>query len=217
MHDTAYRYGQLFYNAYVPKEQNVQIVEIGSQNVNGGLRDIFQTPHTNFVGVDFVAGPGVDIVLDEPYKIPIISDSVDVVLCSSVLEHSELFWVSFLEIVRIIKPGGLIYINVPSNGNFHRFPVDCWRFYPDSGKALETWAKYNGHDIVMLESFIGKRGIDIWNDFVAVFCKDEESATRYNNRILHDITDYTNGKLYGYDRDQFLNFDPVPQDRKVKD
>ena len=214
MHDTAYRYGQLFYDAYVPKGQNVQIVEIGSQNVNGGLRDIFATPHTNFMGIDFVDGPGVDCRMDNPYVIPLSDDTVDILICSSVLEHCEMFWVLFLEMVRVIKPGGLIYINAPSNGNFHRHPVDCWRFYPDSGKALETWVQHNGHDLVMLESFIGNQDQDIWNDFVAVFCKGEENVTRYNNRILHDITDYANGKLYGYDRDQFLNYDPIPQDRK---
>jgi predicted SAM-dependent methyltransferase len=212
MHDTAFRYGQIFYDAYIPKGQNVQVVEIGSQNVNGGLRDIFQTPYTHFVGLDFVEGPGVDRVLDDPYKLPYGINTVDVLLCSSVLEHCEMFWVMFLEMVRVVKPGGLIYINVPSNGDFHRWPVDCWRFYPDSGKALETWARHNGHDMVMLESFVGNQDQDIWNDFVTVFCKGEEYVSQYKDRILHNIADYTNGKLYG--RDDFLNYDPVPQDKK---
>ena len=30
----------------------------------------------------------------------------------------------------------LFYLNAPSNGEFHRYPVDCWRFYPDAGGAL---------------------------------------------------------------------------------
>jgi SAM-dependent methyltransferase len=215
MHETAFRYGQLFYDAYISEGQNAQVVEIGSQNVNGGLRDIFQTPHTNFVGLDFVEGHGVDRVLDDPYEIPLTSDSVDVILCSSVLEHCELFWLLFLEMVRVIKPGGLIYINVPSNGKFHRHPVDCWRFYPESGKALETWAKRNDYDITMLESFVGNQDKDIWNDFVAVFCKGSEHIEQYKNRIVDSTNDYTNGLLYG--RDGFLNFDPEPQDaRKLR-
>jgi predicted SAM-dependent methyltransferase len=214
MHDTAFRYGQIFYNAYISKTQNVQIIEIGSQNVNGGLRDIFQTPYTHFVGLDFIEGPGVDRVLDDPYRLPYDINTVDVLLCSSVLEHCEMFWVMFLEMVRVVKPGGLIYINVPSNGDFHRWPVDCWRFYPDSGKALEKWARHNGHDIVMMESFVGNQDQDIWNDFVVVFCKGTEYIDRYNDRILHNITDYTNGRLYG--NDDFLNYDPIPQDRKTQ-
>jgi hypothetical protein len=200
MHDTAYHYGQLFYDAYIPKGQNVQIVEIGSQNVNGGLRDIFTTPYTNFVGLDFVNGPGVDHVLEDPYKIPYSDNSVEILLCSSVLEHCEMFWVLFLEMARVVKPGGLIYINAPSNGVVHRFPVDCWRFYPDSGKALAKWAKQNDHDITMLESFLGNEGPHGFSDFVGVFCKGGDYVSQHKNRILYNTADYTNG---------FLNNEPV--------
>lgn len=211
MHDTAYRYGKLFYDVYIPKNQNVQIVEIGSQNVNGGLREIFQTPYTHFIGLDFVDGPGVDHVLENAYRVPYADNSVEVILCSSVLEHCDMFWLLFQDMCRVLKPGGLIYINSPSNGDFHRWPVDCWRFYPDSGKALEKWARHNGYDIVLLESFIGNQDQDIWNDFVAVFCKGEQYVFNYN-RIVDVIEDFTNGIVYK--RDGFINYDPIPQDRK---
>lgn len=215
MHDTAYRYAQQFYEAYIPKNHNVQVVEIGSQYFNyfgGGLREIFSTPYTHFVGLDFVPGPGVDRVMEDPYKIPYGDNTVEVIVCSSVLEHCELFWVLFLEMVRVLKPGGLLYINSPSNGEFHRYPVDCWRFYPDSGKALEKWARRSGEDVVMLESFIGNQDKDIWNDFCAVFCKGEQYVNHYPNRIVHSITDYTNGLTYG--SNDFLNFDVTPEDKK---
>lgn len=215
MHDTAYRYGQQFYEAYIPKNHNVQIVEIGSQYFNyfgGGLREIFTTPYTHFVGLDFVEGPGVDVVMEDPYKIPYQDNSVEVIVCSSVLEHCELFWVLFLEMVRVLKPGGLIYINSPSNGEFHRYPVDCWRFYPDSGRALEKWARRSGYDVVMLESFIGNQDKDIWNDFCAVFCKGEQYVDQYDKRILDSISDYTNGLVYG--SNDFLKFDVTPEDAK---
>lgn len=212
MHDTAYRYGQIFYDQYIPKCQNVQVVEVGSQNVNGGLREIFNTPYTHFTGLDFVPGPGVDHILEDPYTMPYPDNSLEVILCSSVLEHCDMFWLLFLDMARALKPGGLIYINVPSNGDFHRWPVDCWRFYPDAGKALEKWARRNLQDIVLLESFIGKQDQDIWNDFVGVFCKGEQYASTYG-RILNQIQDYTNGYVYGQD-DTFLNYDPIPQDRR---
>jgi SAM-dependent methyltransferase len=70
------------------------------------------------------------------YKLPFADGSVDVVLSSSCFEHSEFFWLLFLEILRVLRPEGLFYLNAPSNGPFHRYPVDCWRFYPDSGNAL---------------------------------------------------------------------------------
>lgn len=212
MHDTAYRYGQLFYDVYIPKEQNLHIVEVGSYNVNGGLREIFNTPYTHFTGLDFVPGPGVDYILSDPYKLPYRDNEVDVIVCSSVMEHCDMFWLLFLDMVRVLKPGGLIYINSPSNGNFHRYPVDCWRFYPDSGKALEKWARYNSYDVVLLESFIGNQDKDIWNDFAAVFCKGEQFAYNYG-RIVDRISDYTNGLVYGQDNN-FRNYEDEPEDKK---
>ena len=55
-------------------------------------------------------------------------------------EHVDFFWASFLEIARVIKPGGLVFLIAPSRGPEHRYPVDCWRFYPDGYRALSRWA-----------------------------------------------------------------------------
>jgi hypothetical protein len=40
------------------------------------------------------------------------------------------------EISRVLVPGGLVCIIAPGAQGVHRFPVDCWRFFPDSWAAL---------------------------------------------------------------------------------
>ena len=70
-----------------------------------------------------------------------------------------MFWVSYLEILRILKPVGLFYLNAPSDGAVHKYPVDCWRFYPDSGQALVTWSKRNGFNNVLLECYTQMGGV----------------------------------------------------------
>src|SRR5262249_11476017 len=45
------------------------------------------------------------------------------------------------EIARVLKPGGYCCIIAPSSGYEHRYPVDCWRFYPDGFAALAKHAK----------------------------------------------------------------------------
>ena len=164
-----------------------------------------------YVGVDFAAGKGVDLVLSDPYKLPFENETVDAVLCSSVLEHSQMFWVTFLEMLRILKPSGLIYILVPSNGDVHRYPVDCWRFYPDSGQALVAWAKRNGMNPALLESYTSLQVDHQWNDYVSVFVKDEAAAGLYPRRILQTKTDYMNGWIRG--GRGFLNAAAKPEDR----
>lgn len=204
MHTSALKTAQLFFATYVARNADLhKVVDIGSMNVNGSLRDVCPN-HLSYTGVDFAAGLGVDVVLDDPYKLPFEDESVDVAVSSSVFEHSEMFWILFLEILRILKPHGLFYLNVPSNGAFHRFPVDCWRFYPESGKALATWAKRNGFNTLLLESFIGQQdGPGMWNDFVAVFLKDESAALRYGSRIMDSKSNFINGMVHN--REGFLN------------
>src|SRR4051812_2658915 len=137
MHDSALANAKLFFECYgqifSDKKRPIRIVEIGSQDVNGSLRTV-APPAFEYIGVDFVAAKGVDVMLSDPYALPFTDESVDLVLSSSCLEHSEMFWLIFLDVMRVLKPDGLFYMNVPSNGAFHRYPVDCWRFYPDSGK-----------------------------------------------------------------------------------
>jgi len=166
MHQSAMATGRDFFVVYGAEKTNGTIVDLGSMDVNGALRSVCPGQF-RYIGVDMAAGKNVDVVLSDPYVLPFDGASIDFVLASSVFEHAEIFWLLFLEALRILKPDGLLYLNCPSNGMFHRFPVDCWRFYPDSGNALVKWAQRNGLDPALLESFIDKQSPEgIWNDFV---------------------------------------------------
>jgi SAM-dependent methyltransferase len=195
MHDTAMRNAKRFFDVYVRDGVGRQIVEIGSQDVNGSLRTVCPSG-VDYVGVDFVEGPGVDVVLSDPYRLPVPSSTVDAVLSSSCFEHSEMFWLLYLEIMRLLKPGGLFYLNVPANGWFHRYPVDCYRFYPDSANALAKWGRLHGLRCTVLEQYTCNQADDGWNDYVAVFLKDESECSRYPRRIIDEFSSFRNGSKY---------------------
>jgi len=189
--------GQTFFEVYRPAlsaRQAVKVIEIGSQDVNGSLRAVCP-PEFGYIGVDYQPGNGVDVVLTDPYALPFDDNSADIVVSSSCLEHSEMFWLVFLEVMRILKPDGLFYMNAPSTGNFHRYPVDCWRFYPDSGTALVNWARRCGYAPVLLESYIQQGGL--WQDCVCVFLKDAGRSSQFPNRILDIKADCENAQRLG--------------------
>jgi SAM-dependent methyltransferase len=167
MHPSAMQAATEFFDRFSNEFVEPTIVEIGSQNVNGSIKDV--APPSNYVGLDFQKGDGVDIILQDAYSFPLPDNYADIVVTSSCFEHSEMFWLTFLEGVRILKPRGLFYINAPSRGQYHAYPVDCWRFYPDADKALQTWAKRNGYNVnveykTMMEG--------VWGDFVVVYRKN---------------------------------------------
>lgn len=211
MHPSALSNALHFRQVYCRGRNALTLVEVGAQDVNGSLRSAFEGLG-DYIGVDFVQGRGVDVVLDDPYRLPFADASVDVLLCSSVLEHSQFFWLLFVEMLRVLKPAGLLYLNAPSNGSFHRYPVDCWRFYPDSGDALVAWAHRSGYEPALLESYISDQERAEWNDCVSIFVRDASFASCYPDRILDRLQGFRNGRKAGVEG--FLKFNDRTEDQE---
>ena len=192
MHDTALFYGKKFFEIYGIKRS--KILDIGSKDENGSLRKYTDKKH-EYIGIDMVGGENVDIVQTDPYILPFKNDTFDIITSSSVFEHSQMFWVLSNEIFRVLKPNGLFYLNAPSNGPYHTYPVDCYRFYPDAGTGIVEWGKRSGFkNLVILESFIGLKKNDNWNDFVCIFLKDKSYSDKYPNRIIDNHKSFNFGR-----------------------
>lgn len=156
MHPSAYEHALNFFNRYLlPVEQAEQrrfkVIDFGSYDVNGTLKPIFK--NHDYIGIDMAEGPNVNIVCVNN-NVPLPDNSCDVIVSSSNFEHDDMFWITFLEMCRLVRSGGLIYINAPSRGGYHAHPIDCWRFYADSWKALEKWGRTNNHQVTLIDSFV---------------------------------------------------------------
>ena len=158
------------------------VADIGSMNVNGTYRDLF--PEYRYIGIDMEPGPGVDIVVNKPYRYPLPSGSVDLVICGQVFEHVEFFWSAWLDMCRIVKRGGLIFLLAPSRGPEHRYPVDCWRFYPDGFRALAKWAGVELLEVSTDWAEDPDPGSAPWGDTVGVFRRYSETAPGRVRRFL---------------------------------
>tara|TARA_Y100000816_G_scaffold289194_1_gene275174 strand:+ start:1479 stop:2204 length:726 start_codon:yes stop_codon:yes gene_type:complete len=199
MHSSAIYNLEIFLKVYLKKFDNPTILDFGGASVFGKSEVLNILNKSNFkfkyLSVDVEKNENVNIVIKDPYKINEIDvESIDIVICTSVFEHIDFFWLSFLEILKILKPRGIFYLNVPSNGNFHRYPADCWRFYPDSGKALAKWANHNKFKSICLESYISKQILECgWNDFVSIILKDDKFLNDFDKTIISNHKDYFNG------------------------
>src|SRR5579872_6529357 len=117
MHPSALEFGRHFLDCYGGKTPR-RILDVGSRDLNGSLR-AFCPPGAEFVGIDLDEGAGVDVVLKDPYAYPFDDQYFDLVVSTSCLEHDQMFWLTFLECLRVVKPGGFVYFNCPSNGPYH--------------------------------------------------------------------------------------------------
>lgn len=210
MHDTALLHARLFFEAYwQPGFRDV--LELGSLDVNGSLRSV-SPPGARYVGVDMVAGPGVDHVVAAGESLPFPDASFDVAVTSSTFEHDVCFWESFVECLRVLRPGGFLYVNAPSNHGFHRYPLDCWRFYPDAGIALVAWARRRGMAAELVESFVADPISECWADFVAVFRRSAAEPWSRRGRIADstravNIHDGSRGSPSAIERESWATYD----------
>lgn len=192
MHDTASISGDAFSKVY--GGINKIVVDIGGKNVNGSLRSFFENKGMKYICVDMEEDDSVDIVVKPGEKLPFESNSIDLVVSTSCFEHDPCFWMTFKDISRILKLGGYLYVNAPSDGVYHKYPGDNWRFYSDAGQALAYWSSYQigndeTHHMKVIETFHILPNRDIWTDFVCVWQRVNEKQTEIivSDNISHNV------------------------------
>jgi SAM-dependent methyltransferase len=118
----------------------LKILDVGSYDVNGSYKDLFDPLRFQYTGLDMAAGPNVDLVPKSPYHWrELAEDSFDAVISGQALEHIEFFWLVVAEMVRVTREGGLVCIVVPRGFDEHRYPVDCYRFLADGVVAMARY------------------------------------------------------------------------------
>jgi SAM-dependent methyltransferase len=172
MHESAFDKFQVFVWAYLGSYsgQPLDILDVGSRAIgmeSATHRSTILANGWTYFGVDLEAGENVDLVVAESYNWKEIRDDrYDVVLCSQVLEHARYPWRLTQEIARVMRPRGLTFLIAPSAGHVHRYPEDCFRYYPDGLPALVSAA-----GLQLVEAHVQQRPVyrsNIWRDAIAV-------------------------------------------------
>ena len=100
---------KIFKEKHLDSTQKLKILDIGSMDVNGSYKDIFSEKNWTYHGADMEKGKNVDILLDNPYFWDNLqSESYDVVISGQTFEHIEVFWITILQINRILKKMALL-------------------------------------------------------------------------------------------------------------
>ncbi|MFM9914934.1 MAG: methyltransferase domain-containing protein [Rhizobacter sp.] len=188
MHSSSLQHVRQLVHQHLSDKSILKVIDIGSYDVNGSYKPMFVRDGWTYTGVDLAAGPNVDVVLLSPYRLPFPSYSVDVIVSGQAFEHVEFFWLTWLEMVRVLKPGGLIFLLAPSRGPEHRFPQDCWRFYPDGYRALATYGDLEMVSVTTDWAEHPEPDSAPWGDTVGVFRQRSLSwATRLRRRAMQRL------------------------------
>jgi SAM-dependent methyltransferase len=111
--------------------ENKKIIEVGSHDVNGSLRRLYESWNPfQYVGIDIEPGPGVDIVCRAEDIVDIFGkNKFDIVVSTELLEHVKNWRKLISNLKNICKPDGIIIITTRSKGfYYHGYPYDFWRY-----------------------------------------------------------------------------------------
>ncbi len=137
-------------------------LEVGARNYGStyDLRSLF--PREDYIGIDQEGGEGVDVALDCTRPFADIdrllgNKRFGTIFCLSVLEHCAQPFLMADNMVRLLRPGGKIFVSVPFAWKFHGYPSDYWRFTHEGVKQLFPLLDWDLVDGCMTTSRKGER------------------------------------------------------------
>jgi SAM-dependent methyltransferase len=124
------------YVAGFGNKKGMKVLEIGSRLVTGDhFKPYFSK--ADYVGFDIYPGKNVDVVGDA-HKLSTYfpkEEKFDVIYSSAVFEHFAMPWLVAIEISKLLKTGGMLYVETHFSFSSHERP---WHFFQYSDMALKV-------------------------------------------------------------------------------
>jgi SAM-dependent methyltransferase len=114
-----------------------EILEIGSRARSAITVRQLIPQGLQYVGLDILDGPNVDLVGDAHGLAAIFATRrFAAAFARSVFEHLAMPWKVVIELNRVLKPGGLVFVSTHQTWVLHEEPWDFWRFSTYSWPCL---------------------------------------------------------------------------------
>jgi len=141
--------------------QKLKVLDVGSLALNSTLTyRTLMSENWQYIGLDIVGGPNVDVVTENVYKYPFVNCYFDIIISGQCMEHVPQIWTWMDELYRLLKPGGSICIIAPSAGKEHT-NADFWRIMPQGMSYIMEWAGLKVKEVFLV-------GNPKWNDCVGI-------------------------------------------------
>jgi len=178
-------------------KKDARILELGSRNVSGNTRNDSFKNYKEYIGFDILEGPNVDKVGDV-HKLSQYFEkgSIDFVFCISVFEHLMMPWKAVLEMNKVLKVGGEVYISTHPTWSPHELPWDFFRFLQNSAHSL--FNKHTGFELIEAIEGLPCRVVSLTDDAPTLGLKHQKAnlAIAIRARKVSDHSDKLKWDIY---------------------
>jgi SAM-dependent methyltransferase len=175
----------------------LKILEIGSREVTEKSNARQEFAKAEYTGFDFYAGGNVDVVGDAHKVSSYFPDKkFDIIYSSACFEHFAMPWIVATEIAKLLKVGGIVFVETHFSFRAHERP---WNFFQFSDMALKTlFSAALGFECIeagmsnpMVGRFSSLAEKDLRNRPIGgLYCHSE-----YLGKKVRDVTDFDWNKV----------------------
>jgi SAM-dependent methyltransferase len=126
----------LYYLGEIGNKPGMRILEVGSREVTGKsiARTLF--PKAKYVGFDYYSGNNVDVVGDAHRLSSYFEgEKFDIIYSGACFEHFAMPWIVATEIAKLLKVGGVVFVETHFSFSSHERP---WHFFHFTDMALRV-------------------------------------------------------------------------------
>jgi SAM-dependent methyltransferase len=125
--------------------------ELGAEDWGLNLGSADTSLHSRLINLDLDPSPTVD-ALGTAERLPFADGALACVVSQEVFEHLPDPWAAAREVHRVLRPGGLFYVQTPFVMGFHSGPHDYWRF---TDQGLRTLLEQCAFEVREVGSAVG--------------------------------------------------------------
>lgn len=143
---------------WLPNKNHLRVLDLGSGT--GFFTDLLATTYTDVIGLDFSKGmlkfakncrnQNIQWINADAHKIPLQNESIDFIYSNLVLQWCEPLDNAIKEMLRVLKPGGLIVFTTLVDGTLHELKSSWAKVDDDQHvidfKSEDQLAKYFNTD-----------------------------------------------------------------------
>ncbi len=198
---------------YIAREYNkegIKILEIGSREITSKSRSKTDFINAQYVGFDIHAGSNVDIVGDAHKLSSYFPDGhkFDLIYTSACFEHFAMPWVVAMEIAKMLKIGGTVFVETHFSFSSHERP---WHFFQFSDMALRVlFSEAMGFECI--EAGVSNPIVGRFSSLAVPYLRNKPVSglychSEYLGKKIRDVQDFSWEK---YSLDKFLGDTEYP-------